>query len=217
MRVFSTSPFTVSTIRQRCAPTFAKRDNIWDDDYVGILFDTFNDQRRAYEFDFNPLGVQADGIWTEGQGEDFSLDLVMESKGMVTSDGYTIEVAIPFKSLRYVAGKDKLWGIHFWRRTKRLNNSLDMWIPMDRDKNSWLAQAGHLTGLEGISTERTLELIPSLTVSETGKRKTALPFNARCRNSRSRPLCERADRFRSRADRQIHAHADSHARLHYQS
>src|SRR6185436_6037485 len=60
-----------------------KRDQIWDDDYVGILFDTFNDQRRAYEFDFNPLGVQADGIWTEGQGEDFSLDLVMESKGMV--------------------------------------------------------------------------------------------------------------------------------------
>src|SRR5689334_2919725 len=147
-----------------------KRDQIWDDDYVGILFDTFNDQRRAYEFDFNPLGVQADGIWTEGQGEDFSLDLVMESKGMVTSDGYTIEVAIPFKSLRYVAGKDKLWGIHFWRRTKRLNNALDMWIPMDRDKNSWLAQAGHLTGLEGISTERTLELIPSLTVSQTSRR-----------------------------------------------
>jgi Domain of unknown function (DUF5916)/Carbohydrate family 9 binding domain-like len=148
----------------------AKRDNIWDDDYVGILFDTFNDQRRAYEFDFNPLGVQADGIWTEGMGEDFSLDLVMESKGMVTTDGWTVEVAIPFKSLRYVAGKDKLWGVHFWRRTKRLNNSLDMWIPLDRDKNSWLAQAGHITGLDGISTERTLELIPSLTVSQTGRR-----------------------------------------------
>jgi YD repeat-containing protein len=148
----------------------AKRDNIWDDDYVGILFDTFNDQRRAYEFNFNPLGIQADGIWTEGQGEDFSLDLVMESKGLVTTDGYTIEVAIPFKSLRYVAGKDKLWGVHFWRRTKRLNNSLDMWIPMDRDKSSWLSQAGHLTGFDGISTERTLELIPSLTVSQTSRR-----------------------------------------------
>ena len=148
----------------------AKRDQIWDDDYVGILFDTFNDQRRAYEFDFNPLGIQADGIWTEGLNEDMSLDVVMESKGMVTNDGYTIEVAIPFKSLRYVAGKDKLWGVHFWRRTKRLNNSLDMWIPMDRDKNSWLSQAGHITGLEGISTERTLELIPSLTVSQTSRR-----------------------------------------------
>ena len=147
-----------------------KRDNIFDDDYVGILFDTFNDQRRAYEFDFNPLGIQADGIWTEGLNEDFSLDLVMESKGMVTNDGYIIEVAIPFKSLRYVAGKDKVWGVHFWRRTKRLNNSLDMWIPMDRDKGSWLAQAGHITGLDGISTERTLELIPSLTVSQTSRR-----------------------------------------------
>jgi hypothetical protein len=147
-----------------------KRDNIWEDDYVGILFDTFNDQRRAYEFDFNPLGVQADGIWTEGQGEDFSLDLVMESKGIVTNDGYTIEVAIPFKSLRYVAGKDKVWGVHFWRRTKRLNNSLDMWIPMDRDKSSWLGQAGHITGLDGLSTERTLELNPSVTVSQTSRR-----------------------------------------------
>src|SRR5690349_3914345 len=102
--------------------TIPKRDQIWDDDYVGMLLDTFNDQRRAYEFDFNPLGVQADGIWTEGVSEDFSLDLVMESKGILTEDGYTVEIAIPFKSLRYVAGKDKLWGIHFWRRTKRLNN-----------------------------------------------------------------------------------------------
>ena len=49
---------------------------------------------------------------------------------MVTADGYTIEVAIPFKSLRYVAGKDKLWGVHFWRRIKRFNNELDMWMPI---------------------------------------------------------------------------------------
>jgi hypothetical protein len=148
-----------------------KRDNIFNDDYVGILFDTFNDKRKAYEFDFNPLGVQADGIWTDGQGEDFSLDVVLESKGMVTSDGYTIEVAIPFKSIRYVGGKDTLWGVHFWRRIKRFNNELDMWMPLSRDISSWLAQAGHLTGFEGLSAERTLELIPSLTLSETGKRK----------------------------------------------
>jgi hypothetical protein len=148
-----------------------KRDDIFNDDYVGILFDTFNDKRKAYEFDFNPLGVQADGIWTDGQGEDFSLDVVLESKGMVTTDGYTIEVAIPFKSIRYVGGKDTLWGVHFWRRIKRFNNELDMWMPISRDISSWLAQAGHLTGFEGLSAERTLELIPSLTLSETGKRK----------------------------------------------
>src|SRR6266853_2900754 len=150
-----------------------KRDNIFDDDYVGILFDTFNDSRKAYEFDFNPLGVQADGIWTDNN-EDFNPDFVFESKGLVTTDGWTLEVAIPFKSLRYVAGKDKLWGAHFFRRIKRFNNELDMWMPLNRDISSWLAQEGHLTGLEGISTERTLELIPSLTLSETGKRKGTL-------------------------------------------
>jgi hypothetical protein len=150
-----------------------KRDNIFDDDYVGILFDTFNDQRKAYEFDFNPLGVQADGTWTDNN-EDFNPDFVFESKGMVTTDGWTLEVAIPFKSLRYVAGKDKLWGAHFFRRIKRFNNELDMWMPLNRDISSWLAQEGHLTGLEGISAERTLELIPSLTLSETGKRKGTL-------------------------------------------
>src|SRR5712692_3381739 len=153
--------------------TIPKRDNIFNDDYVGILFDTFNDSRKAYEFDFNPLGVQADGTWTD-QGEDFNPDFVFESKGLVTSDGWTVEVAIPFKSLRYVAGKDKLWGAHFWRRIKRFNNELDMWMPINRDISSWLAQEGHITGLEGISTERTLELIPSLTLSETGKRKGTL-------------------------------------------
>jgi len=159
--------------------TIPKRDNIWNDDYVGILFDTFNDGRKAYEFDFSPYGIQADGIWTDGQGEDFNPDIVMESKGIITSDGWTVEVAIPFKSLRYVAGKDKLWGAHFWRRIKRVNNELDMWMPINRDISSWLAQEGHLSGLEGISTERTLELIPSITVSETAKRKPSyLPLAA---------------------------------------
>jgi len=154
--------------------TIPKRDNIFDDDYVGILFDTFNDKRKAYEFDFNPLGVQADGIWTDGQNEDFNPDIVMESKGMLTSDGWTVEAAIPFKSLRYVAGKDKVWGAHFWRRIKRFNNELSMWMPLNRDISSWLSQEGHLSGMEGISTERTLELIPSLTLSETAKRKGTL-------------------------------------------
>ncbi|HXI22640.1 MAG TPA: DUF5916 domain-containing protein, partial [Pyrinomonadaceae bacterium] len=151
----------------------SKRDNVWNDDYVGILFDTFNDKRKAYEFDLNPLGIQADGTWTDNN-EDFNPDYVFESKGSVTGDGWAVEIAIPFKSLRYVAGKDKLWGVHFWRRIKRFNNELDMWMPISRDNSSWLAQEGHISGLEGISAERTLELIPSLTLSETGRRKSAL-------------------------------------------
>ncbi|MEP6570001.1 MAG: DUF5916 domain-containing protein [Acidobacteriota bacterium] len=149
----------------------AKRDSIFDDDTIGLVLDTFNDKRRAYELFFNPLGVQQDGFLTEGGNDDFSVDIVMESKGELTSDGYTVEVAIPFKSLRYNAGKGKLWGVHFLRQIKHVNGEQDSWMPISKDQSGLLSQEGHITGLEGISTERTLELIPSLTLSETGKRK----------------------------------------------
>ena len=65
----------------------AKRDSIFDDDVVGLLLDTFNDKRRAYELFFNPLGIQQDGFLTEGGNDDFSIDIVMESKGSWTPDG----------------------------------------------------------------------------------------------------------------------------------
>jgi uncharacterized protein DUF5916/cellulose/xylan binding protein with CBM9 domain len=154
--------------------TVAKRDSIFDDDSIGLLLDTFNDKRRAYELFFNPLGIQQDGFLTEGANDDFSVDIVMESKGVLTEDGYTVEVAIPFKSLRYQVGKDKLWGIHILRQIKHANGEQDSWMPISKDQSGLLSQAGHLTGLEGISAERTLELIPSLTISETGNRKPPL-------------------------------------------
>jgi Domain of unknown function (DUF5916)/Carbohydrate family 9 binding domain-like len=155
--------------------TVAKRDAISADDNVTVYLDTYNDKRKAYILAFNPLGVQADGIFTEGIGEDYSFDLVMESKGVVTDDGYTVEVAIPFKSLRYAAGTDKLWGVHFFREIKRFNGEIDSWMPISRDISGTLNQEGHLKTPEGISSARTLELIPSLTLSETGKRVAKIP------------------------------------------
>lgn len=149
--------------------TVAKRDNIFNDDYVGFMLDTFNDQRKAFEMFFNPLGIQGDGVLTEGRGEDFSVDVLMESKGVIHDSGFTVEIAIPFKSLRFVAGKGKLWGAHFFRRIKRFENELDSWMPFSRSIDSNLTQAGHLTGLEGVSVERGFELIPSVTLSESGK------------------------------------------------
>jgi hypothetical protein len=158
--------------------TVAKRDAVFDDDWVGVFLDTFDDGRRAYELIFNPLGVQADAIFTEGVNEDFSVDIVMDSKGSITPEGYVVEVAIPFKSLRYTAGKDKNWGVHFFRTIKRFNNEQSSWMPISRDNSSLLGQKGRLTGLEGISTERTLEIIPSLTISEQGQRvRTVSPHD----------------------------------------
>ena len=168
--------FKVIQDRDKVRATMSRRDNIFHDDYVLMYIDTFNDQRQAYVIFFNPLGIQADGTYTEGRGEDYSVDLVMESKGVLTPDGFTIEAAIPFKSLRYEAGKDKKWGLNIFRRVKYNNNEYNAWMPHDRSRSGYLNQAGKITGLEGIETTRQLEVNPSFTVSETG-RKTRYTFN----------------------------------------
>lgn len=153
--------------------TVAKRDDVLKDDYISIYLDTFNDKRRAYLLIFNPLGVQQDGIYSEGQEPDYSVDIVMQSKGLVTEKGYTIEVAIPLKSLRYDTGKDKSWGIQVQRRIKHLNDEEDSWMPLVRGQAGFLIQAGRITGFENIASGRALEIIPSLTISETGRRVPA--------------------------------------------
>ncbi len=168
--------FKVKQDRNTVRATVARRDNIWNDDYIILYMDTFNDKRQAYALGWNPLGIQADGTMTEGRGEDYSVDILMESKGVLTEDGYNIEVAIPFKSLRYEAGKSKNWGLHVFRRVKYNNNELDSWMPNNRGMNGVLIQSGHITGLEGIETTRQLEINPSFTVSETGRR-TRYTFN----------------------------------------
>jgi hypothetical protein len=150
--------------------TIARRDEIFDDDNVTVLLDTFNDSRKAYKLSFNPYGIQADSIMVEGGGEDRSIDILMTSKGVVGEDGYTVEVAIPFKSISYVAERGKLWGVHFFRTIKRLDNEMDSWMPISRDVSGTLSQAGHITGIENLPTARTLDLIPTLTFTEQGRR-----------------------------------------------
>ena len=162
--------------RNTIRATMARRDNIFNDDYVLVYIDTFNDQRQSYALFFNPLGIQADGTFTEGRGEDYSVDILMESKGVLTADGFTIEVAVPFKSLRYEAGKNKHWGLHIFRRVKYNNNEYNSWMPGNRSVSGYLNLAGKITGLEGIETTRQLELNPSFTVSQTGRR-TRFTFN----------------------------------------
>ncbi|HJZ80903.1 MAG TPA: DUF5916 domain-containing protein [Pyrinomonadaceae bacterium] len=160
--------------------TVAKRDDLSGNDYVAVWLDTFNDRRRAYVLLFNPLGVQGDGVFTEGQGIDFSVDVVMQSQGRLTEAGYTIEVAIPFTSLRYEAGPGKLWGVHVLRLVRHLDE-WDTWMPLRRESRDFrtatftqfLEQEGHVTGIEDVGRERTIELIPTLVVSETGERRPA--------------------------------------------
>jgi len=160
--------------KDKIRATVAKRDNVFGEDNVRIWLDTYNDQRRAYILGFNPLGIQHDGIFTEGQGADYSVDIVMESKGVIEDWGWSVEVQIPFKSLRYTAGKDKLWGFNVGRNIDRFNDEFDSWLPDDRNISGFLIKHGKLAGMEGIKVERTLEIAPSITVSESGRRKRTI-------------------------------------------
>jgi hypothetical protein len=160
--------------KDKVRATVAKRDNVYGEDNVRMWLDTYNDQRRAYVLGFNPFGIQQDGIYTEGNGADFSVDIVMESKGVIEDWGWSVEVKIPFKSLRYSAGKGKLWGFNVARNIDRFNDEFDQWLPDDRNVSGFLIKHGKITGLDGIKYERTLEVAPSITLSETGSRKRTI-------------------------------------------
>lgn len=155
--------------------TIPRRDDVIADDHVIFYLDTFNDQQRAYIFTFSPVGVQQDGLFNEATGEDYSVDVVMTSKGVVTKDGYTVEVAIPFKSFRFASGKNNPWGIHIIRRKKNPDNEQNSWMPIDRTKSGFLNQAGKIIGFDRIGKEKTLELIPSFVATQTGRRVRSVP------------------------------------------
>jgi hypothetical protein len=161
--------------KDKVRATVAKRDEVTGEDNVRMWLDTYNDQRRAYVLAFNPFGIQQDGIYTEGQGADFSVDIVMESKGVIEDWGWSVEVKIPFKSLRYTSGKGKMWGFNVARNIDRFNDEFDQWLPDDRNVSGFLVKHGKITGLDEIKTERTLEIVPSITVSQTGNRKRTIP------------------------------------------
>lgn len=148
----------------------AKRDNVTGEDNVRVWLDTYNDQRRAYVLAFNPFGIQQDGIYTEGQGADFSVDIVMESKGVIEDWGWSVEVKIPFKSLRYAAGKGKKWGFNLARNIDRFNDEFDQWLPDDRGISGFLIKHGKIQGMDDIKFEKTLEVVPSVTLSQTSRR-----------------------------------------------
>jgi hypothetical protein len=141
------------------------REDIYDDDQVEIILDTFHDRRRAYAFQTTPLGVQWDAIWTEASRAevngnwDTSWDTVWDSRGKVTKRGYVVWMAIPFKSLRFPATKLQEWGIILYRGIYRKNEDT-FWPRISRKVEGRLGQEATLNGLEGISPGRDIELIP---------------------------------------------------------
>lgn len=177
----------------------ADRDEIRGDDRMSVLFEPFLDQQRAYQFEVNGYGVQADSIVNadgstgassrggprpqqtggvrraggsggsglSGSGQfgirgDSSWNTLFTTAGRVVADGWTAEMRIPFKSLRYPGGDTGQWGFQITRVIRGISEA-QAWAPISRGVQGQLTQFGRLEGLDGLSTSRNLEFLPEIT------------------------------------------------------
>jgi hypothetical protein len=150
------------------------RDSAYNDDFVGVVLDTFNDQRRAFEFFANPLGVQMDLTFDDVNGrEDDSWDAIWSSGGVIGEQGFTVEIAIPFSQLRFQnSDSPQTWGLdalRFYPRADRVRISANR---MDRGRNCYLCQLGKIEGFATAEPGRGLEVVPAVTAARTDERDT---------------------------------------------
>lgn len=143
--------------------TMAQRDNIRNDDFICLNIDTFNDQQALYAFYVNPLGIQMDSRGTN-TAEDMSIDLVWESAGQIDDKGYSVEVALPLKSLRYSSGDPTSMGIFFERQVARGLRHVSV-PPFDPAKGyQFLSQMLQLE-YDGLKHYAFWEVLPAFTYS----------------------------------------------------
>src|SRR5215831_13210038 len=146
-----------------------RREDIFSDDSVEIMIDTFHDARRAYAFAVNPFGIQWDALWTEGSigtgsagdfsGFDPSFDTLWRSEGHLTGRGYLALIAIPFKSLRFPQTDRQEWGIILNRSIPRTNENI-FWPRISNRIQGRFNQAATAIGIDHISPARNIQLIP---------------------------------------------------------
>ena len=151
------------------------RDSAFNDDFVGVVLDTFNDQRRAFEFFVNPFGVQMDLIQDDvNRNESSSWNAIWDSAGEINERGFTVEIAIPFSQLRFPrAAGEQTWGIDVLRFRPRAQRVRISNNPQDRNRNCYLCQFGKFTGFANAEPGKALEVVPTLTATRTDSRADA--------------------------------------------
>lgn len=148
------------------------RDDAWDDDFVGVVLDTFNDERRALEFFANPYGAQMDLIQDEVNGnEDSSWDAIWSSAGKITEQGFVVEMEIPYTAMQLPGTVgEKTWGIDILRfyprgERHRLSNNR-----LDRSISCYLCQLAKVRGFANAKAGTDIEITPTLVATASQER-----------------------------------------------
>jgi hypothetical protein len=150
--------------------SFTERDRIWNDDYVMLLLDTYGEQTWAYEIAANPYGIQGDLLWSTNGDEDMTYDLVYATAARITAQGWQVEMAIPWSSLRFPRRDLQEWRVDFWRNRPREAREQSSWAAYDRDDPCWPCRWGTVLGVAGVVPGKGLALLPAYVASQAGRR-----------------------------------------------
>jgi hypothetical protein len=140
--------------------SIARRDTIWNDDWIGLSLDALGTGQSSYNLFSNPSGIQGDILNSSTAGEDPAPDWVWESAGRTTAEGYQVEMRIPFKSIRFKSGAEVRMGVLFRRRISRLGMSAS-WPDLPRGQSVFTRHAPIL--IREVTKPLTLDAIPNVT------------------------------------------------------
>ena len=144
------------------------RDNIFQDDFVLLVVDTYGDLQKSYEFAVNPFGIKGD-LMRSGESEDASFDLIWEAEAAKGESGWTAEMAIPFSSLNFSGKDEQNWVLEIIRSIPRVSKIETSWTRIDRNIPGLMTQAGYLKGLKDIKSGGTVELLPYFMGQKAGR------------------------------------------------
>src|SRR5262245_20516887 len=111
-RCFDSEPDKIRT-------TIARRDTAFNDDWIALSLDSAGTGHTAYHLFVNPSGIQMDALNTSASGEQFEADLLWDSAGKLTEDGYIAEIRVPLQTIRFSGGDEVRMGILFFRKVSR--------------------------------------------------------------------------------------------------
>ena len=159
-----------------------KKDyNTEGSDGFRIILDTFHDERNGYQFATNPAGAKWDAqVSNEGRETNANWDGIWEVATRITETGWTAEIRIPFRTLKFNGADAQTWGMNFERKVRRLNED-SFWSPIPRIYDiTRVSLAGTVDGFRGLRPGRNIRVKPyALTSSNTvGRLGTDGDFDA---------------------------------------
>ncbi|WP_132051263.1 DUF5916 domain-containing protein [Pseudocnuella soli] len=135
------------------------RDVVGVNDFVGVIFDTYNDKINGFGFYVTPLGEQFDAKYSNTAGEDGSWNGVWDSESKLMEGGWSFEMRIPYSALRFSSAANQTWGLNITRRRNKSGQQY-MWSPVDQKINNFMSQEGAWVGIDKIKAPVRLSLSP---------------------------------------------------------